>query len=170
MDMHSKLYSSTKVAEGAGINPTTLRGYYARNKFRAVGEDDPRQLADRGGQPHLYNLRAAMHVALAVELIRYGMDGEKAFTSAYIIHAGDIAKGYRRRPGGIYSPQVGDTMFVYAREGGLHKIVAEDEYDETIKPLLRNRVSFLTINLSVLENRMLTALGVDGHTWDGLEP
>ncbi|SLK12035.1 hypothetical protein [Novosphingobium mathurense] len=171
VDLHSKIHSSTLVAQGAGINPATLRGYYSRGKFRALGEaaeQNARQEQEKGGQPARYNARGAMHVALAVELIRYGFDGEQAFNDAAVILIGDE----QRHPGGCFRPNYGPTLFIYARGQENHEdaiwIAHEEEFNKYIASKVRKAVSFLSINLTVLEQRVFSALGLSGNSWDDL--
>lgn len=171
IDLHSYTHRSTQVAEGAGISPATLRGYYTsrggeKPKFRALG-DAARELADKGGQSHLYNLRGAMHVALAVELIRNGLDAAGAFNAALPILSGDES----RQPGGCLHPnEAGITVFLYARDcdGKPFTWIGGEDTNEYrgARRILAGATSFLTINVNAIEARMYDALDIEGHSWD----
>jgi hypothetical protein len=166
IDLGAYSYTSTRVAAAANISPATLRGYYSRKKFWALGEHQ-RELAEKGGQPHLYNAVTAMHVVLSVELVRWGMDGMDAFHASASIFMGDDA----RRPGGCFNPrQGGETLFVYGKSMKFGKIVTRDYFQENLYQIIPGHLSFVVISLTQLEDRAFNALGIEGHSWDGIDP
>lgn len=152
MSIYEPIFTSTQVAAAAGITSANMRAHFLRGNWRRIGKP-----AEENGFAHLFNIRDALGIALARELVDLGMHPREAFDRATL----DWSHG--DRCGELVDEENTVTLYVL-REGDLGEVVGLKP-DGALPWLVMFRSAFARapriVNLTALHRRVFESLGVD---------
>ena len=164
--MTESSFSGAQVAKAIGMSAANFHMQFARGHWRKIGAE-----RERNGLPNLFSLRDAMCFAVAARLIEA--------TNAKANEAFDIAARFaftgdtQRDPGALYSPhERGETVLIYWPDRRAGRVATGDEITSLWALMNRGtpeQEAATVINLNPIEARVFAALGVSGHSWDGIK-
>ncbi|UNK79074.1 hypothetical protein MNQ96_16255 [Sphingopyxis granuli] len=116
INYHTPRFKTSEVARAAGLNPVTLRAYFARGHFDVPGLD--RAEADGDGLPNKFSLRDALLFAVAADLIAAGVSPSAAYRAGLqFAHTGTMD----RLPAHLFPK--GLTLLIHRPKSGHTKII-----------------------------------------------
>lgn len=153
-------YTSSDVAEAAGMSPANFRANLSRGHWRMIGK--PREA---NGYGHLFTINDALAFALARELVNCGVDPKEAFESAVQDFA-FFSDHDDRVPGEVFDPaKFGTTFFLYfpgAKRGRCTASNLERSMVDLLTPPVSHPAgSAILIDCNKLQARVYQALNFD---------
>ncbi|CAN5203474.1 hypothetical protein BH10PSE13_BH10PSE13_00170 [soil metagenome] len=156
MSSYEPIYTSTQVANAAGMTAVNFRAHLMRGHWRVIGAK-----AGRNGQSHKFSIFDAVGYALAYQLEMSGVDPKTAFDRAMT----DFAHGGNAdRDAGDVMDYVrhGLTIYVYCPGAPVGECVGSkhvaDAVSLFIPPMCERAERAILINMNDLRRRVELAL------------